>query len=158
MDGLGSATQDGDMGSSISVLYGGEESEGVALEMEEQPATPQGKQQQQQRDVGTEVDLESPRSGADTAAGKAAALVAQLTTDDEKELDSSQLATLSAMLAVNEDDDFSVDDTVREVGTTLPLPPPPPLPPDLTPCARVFPRRYAPCSRSSARCHHLAAR
>lgn len=142
------ATQDDDMGSSISALYGGEESEGVVLEMKEQPATPQSKQQQQ-REAGEEVDVESPRSGADTPAGKAATLVTQLTTDDEKALDSSQLAALSGLLAVNEDGDFTVDDTVREFSIPVPSPPP-----NLTPCALSAPRRYAPCLRSNARYHH----
>ena len=58
------------------------------------------------------VDVESPRTGTDTMAGKAADLVAQLTVDDSKEPDRAQLDDLSAMLVAQEDHDMIVEDTV----------------------------------------------
>ena len=100
------------MGGSISGLQGAndpEEPVGVALELEERPSTPP-----KQRDAAAaEVDVESPRNVEDTPAGKAAALVTQLTGGDSTQPDGAQLAALSTLLAAQEGDDLTVHDAVR---------------------------------------------
>lgn len=96
------------MGNPISVLYGEPEPAGaaVALEMQQTP---------QRVGVGEDHDVESPRTGTDTPAGKSLALVAQLTTNDATETDVAQLAALSALLAAEGADDATVDEIVRHL-------------------------------------------